>query len=89
MYGILGNYKGKVKPWYLPFDWVFCRISINYKTRVVIVKNSSVANVWALPVKINDGIVVGVWENIAEHSVRLTADNVEDEIGFDHQEDQR
>lgn len=62
MYGVLGNFKGKVKPWYLPFNWVFCRISINYKTRVVIVKNSSVANIWSLPVEVVDGVVVGVWD---------------------------
>ena len=58
MRGVLGNFKGIVKPWYLPFDWVLCRISIAYKTKVVIVKNSSVPNVFGMPVKIVNGKVV-------------------------------
>lgn len=60
--GALGNFKGVVKPWWLPFDWVLCKILVNYKARVVIVKNSVVANVWNLPVKIVGRTVVGIWE---------------------------
>jgi hypothetical protein len=61
MMGILGNHNGKVKPWYLPFDWVFCRITIDLQSRVVIVKNNCVSNIYGLAVKINNGVVVGIW----------------------------
>jgi len=60
MHGVLGNFTGKVKPWYLPFDWVFCRISINYKTRVIIVKNDTAPNIYGLPVEIVNRKVVSV-----------------------------
>ncbi len=60
MYGVLGNFRGIVKPWYLPFDWVFCRISVNYKTRVFIVKNKVAPNVYGLPVDVINGEIVKV-----------------------------
>jgi hypothetical protein len=66
MYGILGNFKGKVKPWYLPFDWVFCRTSINYKTRVLIVENKVAPNIYGLPVQVENGEVVGVSKHITK-----------------------
>lgn len=63
MYALLGNGKGKVKPWYLPFDWVFCMVDVKGYQRIRIVKNSSVANVYAIPVDLVDGVVVGLWEH--------------------------
>jgi hypothetical protein len=67
MFGILGNFKGKVKPWYLPFDWVFCRITINNKTKVFIVSNRTFRNIPSLPVKIINGVVVDVVDIEAIH----------------------
>ena len=61
-YALLGNGKGKVKPWYLPFDWCFCMVNIGGYIKVRIVKNSVVGNVYGLAVKVVDGIVVGLWE---------------------------
>jgi hypothetical protein len=61
MNAVLGNFRGKVKPWYLPFDWVFCRVSINHKTRVFIVKNNVAPNIYDLPVEVVDGKVINFW----------------------------
>ena len=61
-YALLGNGKGKVKPWYLPFDWVFCVVDVGGYQKIRIVKNSVVPNIYALPVKVVDGVVVGLWE---------------------------
>lgn len=61
MMGILGNSNGIVKPWYLPFDWVFCRISINYKSKVFIVKNPKrIPLIYGLPVTIVNGVIKGI-----------------------------
>lgn len=63
MIGILGNFKGTVKPWWLPFDWVLCRITNeNLITKVVIVKNSNVRNIYGLAVEINGGVVIRAWQ---------------------------
>lgn len=61
MFGVLGNFKGKVKPWYLPFDWVFCRIPINGKVKTAIVTNRTTKNVYGLPVNVVGREVMGVW----------------------------
>ena len=63
MYALLGNGKGKVKPWYLPFDYVFCMVDVNGFVEVRIVKNSTVENVYALPVELVNGMVVGLYEH--------------------------
>lgn len=60
--GLLGNRRGIVKPWWLPFDWVFCMVLRNGITKVRIVKNSSVRNVYALPVELLNNVVVGLLE---------------------------
>lgn len=62
MQAVLGNRNFKVKPWYLPFDWCFCRVrtGIMGDLKVRIVKNSVVKNIYGLPVEVLDGIVVGV-----------------------------
>ena len=63
MYGYLGNFKGVVKPWYFPFDWVWCRIydpptvwDMNtYKLKIV--RNRRLPNIHGLPVIVIDGEV--------------------------------
>lgn len=59
MRGLLGTH-GKVKPWWLPFDWVLCRIPVNHKTRVVIIKNRIAPNVYDLAVEVINGKVTRV-----------------------------
>lgn|SRR5574341_24408 len=61
MLGVLGNFSGKVKPWYLPFDWVFCRIPIKGKVRTVIVRNKATRNVYGLPVEVIGREIIGIW----------------------------
>jgi allantoicase len=63
MFALLGNGKGKVKPWYLPFDWCFCMVNVEGYVKVYIVKNSRMKNVYALPVDLVNGVVIGRWEN--------------------------
>jgi hypothetical protein len=60
MRGLLGNSNGTIKPWWLPFDWCFCRVSINYKLKTIIVHNTIAPNVYDLPVDILNGWVVGI-----------------------------
>jgi hypothetical protein len=75
MVGLLGNFKGTVKPWWLPFDLVFCRITNkNLITKVAIVKNSNVRNVYGLAVEINNGVVVRAWHGMATPNNPQTAD---------------
>lgn len=78
MYALLGNGKGKVKPWYLPFDWCFCMVDIKGYAKVRIVKNSVVANVYALPVELVDGVVVGLYEH-KPHLTKREPDGLESE----------
>jgi len=71
MVGILGNFKGIVKPWWLPFDWVLCRIMDEGSTaKVTIVKNSNVCNVYGMAVEINSGAVARAWRDRA-HGTKL------------------
>jgi hypothetical protein len=63
MRGLLGNFNHVVKPWWLPFDLVFVRITDSeYHTKVTIARNSSVPNVWDLVVTIKGWKVVGFWK---------------------------
>src|SRR5687767_5482299 len=60
MRALLGNHNGVVKPWYLPFDWVFVRvINEDHRLTATIAKNSAVPNVWGALVEIVDGKVSG------------------------------
>ena len=75
MYGILGNRNGVVKPWYLPFDFVFCRVrNDDLRTVVWIVKNNSTRNVYNLPVEIHNGRVVRVFEKACPHGWKPASD---------------
>jgi hypothetical protein len=59
MYALLGNLKGKVKPWYLPSDYVFCMVDVDGCVEVRLARNSTVANVYGAGVELADGVVVG------------------------------
>ena len=61
MIGFLGNSCGKVKAWYLPFDFVFCRVSVNNVLRTRIVRNSSTKNIYGLPVVLLGGKVLQIY----------------------------
>lgn len=62
MLGLLGNKNGVVKPWYLPFDFVFCRVKTNGKMVTVIIKNDCVKNVYGLVVVIHNGRILHRYE---------------------------
>jgi hypothetical protein len=58
MYGILGDFRGNVKPWWIPGNYVFARIPeydhIGYPATmyVVIARNETVQNIYGLQVLI-------------------------------------
>lgn len=73
MRAILGNKKGVVKPWWLPFDFVFCRIEKERKSilwllfttdpfyeMVIVVRNNIAKNIYGLPVEVENGAVVQI-----------------------------
>lgn len=58
-FGTLGNKRGVVKPWYLPFDFVFCRFISN---KTMIIRNNTVKNISHLPVEVVNGKVIGIYD---------------------------
>lgn len=68
MYGVLGDFYGKLFPDPLLKEFIYARVGMYYeisgppKTEVIVVKNTGkVAPVYGLPVNIWDGEVTSVW----------------------------
>lgn len=63
MIGVLGNFSGVVKPWYLPLDFVFCRVEEGGDVKVKIIRNSCVSNIYGAPVEILGNKVVRIFKD--------------------------
>jgi hypothetical protein len=75
LYALLGNKHRIVKPWYLPFDWIFVRVlAPEHRQRTIIVRNKKIVpNIYAMPVLILNGRVFMRVPDHADMQLRFEA----------------